>query len=286
MPTRRIVICHSLALLALALALPVLRAQARNGSKCPRGRLPAYAHNDYFNKHPLKDALSLGYKGVEADVFLVNGVLQLGHERRDAGRFGSLEKVYLAPLRAVIARCGMLTVDGQSFLLTIEIKEASRPTFDTLVALLGRYRELLMPRNGSTAAGGPSAPPVQAVLVGWYPEGFAKTLSIPLTRQARLESLKRMPADAAERDVGLISVDYTETMGRRWEAPTERGHWLSTIRVTRDVFPGRRIRVYHVPVKERIYRDLLDAGVDLIGTTELAETARLLSSRAVQDKQR
>jgi hypothetical protein len=37
-------------------------------------------------------------------------------------------------------------------------------------------------------------------------------------------------------------------------------------------------------VNERAYRELLAAGVDLIGTPELAETARLLGGVAVQDK--
>ena len=39
-----------------------------------------------------------------------------------------------------------------------------------------------------------------------------------------------------------------------------------------------------MPVNERAYRDLLAAGVDLIGTLELAETARLLGGVAGQDK--
>ena len=89
---------------------------------CPGARLPAYAHNDYLNAHPLHDALSLGYQGVEADVFLVNGELQLGHDRRAAARDGNFETIYLAPLRAIVARCGTLTADRQPFLLTLEIK--------------------------------------------------------------------------------------------------------------------------------------------------------------------
>lgn len=33
--------------------------------------LPAYSHNDYRNRRPLLDALELGFRGVEADVFPV-----------------------------------------------------------------------------------------------------------------------------------------------------------------------------------------------------------------------
>ena len=280
MPTRRVVVHRKeLSLLSFALAVAALGAQLPDPSNCPRGRLPAYAHNDYLNAHPLYDALSLGYKGVEADVFLVNGVLQLGHERRAAAQDGTFETLYLAPLRTLVARCGTLTADGQPFLLTVEIKEESRPTFDTLVAVLARYPDLFSRNNGQA-----DTPPVQVVLVGWYPAGFADSISVPLSRQARLHRPGGPPADAADRDVGLIGLDYAETIGRRWAMPWQRRHWLSAIRATKAGFPALRIRAYHVPVNERVYRELLAAGVDLIGTPELAETARLLGGVAVQEK--
>jgi hypothetical protein len=253
-------------------------------SNCPRSWLPAYAHNDYLNAHPLFDALSLGYRGVEADVFLVNGRLQLGHERRAAAQDGTLETLYLAPLRALVARCGTLTADGQPFLLTLEIKEESRPTFDALVAALARYPDLFSASDGQAAESGRDMAPVQAVLVGWYPPGFADSISVPLSRQARLRHSGGPPADAADRAVGLIGLDYAKTIGRRWATPAQRRHWLSAIHETKVLFPARRIRAYHVPVNERRYRELLAAGVDLIGTLDLAETARLLGGGAAQDK--
>jgi hypothetical protein len=285
MSRRRVVAYRTdLSLFAFALAVAAAGAPLPAQSNCPRGRLPAYAHNDYLNAHPLYDALSLGYKGVEADVFLVNGELQLGHERRAAAQDGSFETLYLVPLRALVARCGTLTADGHPFLLTVEIKEESRPTFDTLVAVLARYPDLFSRDNGQAATSAHGTPPVQAVLVGWYPPGFADSISVPLSRQARLQRANTLPADAADRGVGLISVDYAETIGRRWATPAQRRHWLSAIRTTKAAFPARRIRAYHVPVNERVYRELLAAGVDLIGTLELAESARLLGGVAVQSK--
>jgi hypothetical protein len=271
-------------LFAFALALAAVGASLPAQSSCPRGSLPAYAHNDYLNAHPLYDALSLGYKGVEADVFLVNGKLQLGHERRAAEQDGTFEDLYLAPLRALVARCGTLTADEQPFLLTVEIKEESRPTFDTLVAILARYPDLFSRTNGQADTSVHGTPPIQAVLVGWFPPGFADSISIPLSRQARLQRPDGPPVDAADHGVGLISLDYAKTIGRRWATPGQRRHWLSAIRATKAAFPALRIRVYHVPVNERAYRDLLAAGVDLIGTPELADTARLLSGVTVHDE--
>jgi hypothetical protein len=48
---------------------------------CTRGPvLPAYAHNDYANPHPLHDALQIGFRGVEADVLLRGGELRVAHD--------------------------------------------------------------------------------------------------------------------------------------------------------------------------------------------------------------
>ena len=274
--TRRAAYHKELTLLSLALVVAASIGHRVGRSDCPRGNLPAYAHNDYLNAHPLHDALSLGYQGVEADVFLVNGKLQLGHERRAAARDGTLEMVYLAPLRELVARCGTLTADGQPFLLDLEIKEESRATFDTLVAVLSRYPELFSADSGQAGESASVAPPVQPVLVGWYPPGFVDSISVPLSRQARLQTAGGPPVDAADPDVGLISIDYEQTIGRRWQWPGHRRRWLAAIRATKTQFPAQRIRAYHVPVNQQLYRRLLDAGVDLIGTLELAETARLL----------
>ena len=274
-----------LALISFSIAASAAGAPQPAHMKCPRGSLPAYAHNDYLNKHPLFDALSLGYRGAEADVFLVNGKLQLGHERRAAEEDGTLEALYLKPLRALVARCGTLTADGQPFVLTLEIKEESQPTFDTLVAVLARFPDLFSRENGHAAASGHGTSPVQAVLVGWYPLGFPGRLAVPLSRQARLLSTSRPPADAADRGVGLIGLDYEKTIGKRWQTPWHRRRWLSAIRATKAKFPALTLRAYHVPVNERIYRQLLEAGVDLIGTPQLAETARLLDSIAADNKE-
>ncbi|MEX2153267.1 MAG: hypothetical protein WD825_08000 [Gemmatimonadaceae bacterium] len=109
---------------------------------CPRAFLPAYAHNDYENERPLADALGLGYRGVEVDVFLLDSVLRVDHDAKSARRRKPFESVYLAPLRALVGRCGHLTADHRPFLVAIELKERSEETFDSLSALLSRYSDL------------------------------------------------------------------------------------------------------------------------------------------------
>lgn len=230
---------------------------------CPRPRLPAYAHNDYANARPLTDALALGYRGVEADIFLVDGVLRLGHDRRSARTGAPFEASYLMPLQAVLARCASLQTDGASFLLAVELKEPSRAAFDSLVAALARYPAV-------TAA-------AEVVLVGWHPEpALLGAAPVPLGRQHRLRTPAAVPANVLDGAVRLLSLDYGKTMGRWWVNEAGRRRWLAALRATKAAHPARRLRAHNVPVDPAVYRALLAAGVDLIGTKALPASAQLL----------
>jgi len=248
------------ALALAALANPVV---AHSQGACPRADLPAYAHNDYANVRPLTDALALGYRGVEADVFLVHGVLHLGHDRRSAQGGDTIEARYLRPLQALIERCGQLTVDGAPFLLNVELKEASRTSYDSLAALLARYPALV--------------PAVELILVGWHPTpAVLDSAATPLGRQYRLRDVRAVPDAALDASVRLVSLDYGKTLGRSGVRAADRERWLAALRAVKAAHQERRLRVHNVPVRRAVYQELRAAGVDLIGTKDLAATAAIL----------
>ena len=62
----------------------------------------AHAHNDYLHERPLLDALSHGFCSVEADIFLANDELQIGHFRFQLKQGRTLQKLYLDPLLSLI----------------------------------------------------------------------------------------------------------------------------------------------------------------------------------------
>jgi hypothetical protein len=209
-------------------------------------------------------------------VALVGGVLRLGHDRRAARRGAAFEATYLRPLAAAAARCGALTADGRPFLLAVELKERSPAAYDSLAALLGRHAALLAP-NGRAPNGG--APPVEVVLVGWSPDGAAPAAGgVPLGRQYRLRAPSSSAAVAAlDPGVRLLSLDYGKTMGRWWVSRRGRRRWLDALRAAKAAAPGRLLRAHNVPADAAVYRALLGAGVDLIGTKTPAASRRLLA---------
>ncbi|MGI9043537.1 MAG: hypothetical protein ACR2GK_05370, partial [Gemmatimonadaceae bacterium] len=234
-----------------------------------------YAHNDYENARPLDEALERGFRGVEVDLFLVDGTLQVGHDRRRARAGATFEALYLAPLRALVTRCGMLRSDGQPFLLAVELKEGSQAAYNALVHLLGRYQPLF----AGTAAGRVLEAPVEIVLVGWYPPGALVTRGADSLLQLQYRLTRPGPLSLRDpaRRVRLVSVDYGKTIGRWWGRPAHRRRWIATLHAVKGSAPGRLLRVHNVPRDATVYYLLLDAGVDLIGTKDLARTQSLLS---------
>jgi len=243
---------------------------------CPLATLPAYAHNDYLNDRPLLDALSLGFRGVEVDVFLIDDTLRMGHDRRQASRAPAFEHTYLAPLRARLADCARLTNLNDPFVLAVEIKESSPHTYHALRALLAQYAELFAIPEGATPN---NAAPVDVILVGWHPplDAHFDSMSPPVVLgvQHRLSSDKAR-VESLDPRVRLLSLDYGKTMGRWWRTRPARQRWLGMLRDARVAAPGRLMRVYNVPVDARVYDELRDAGVDLLGTKQLEQTQQLL----------
>ncbi|KAM0691533.1 hypothetical protein Q7P36_010304 [Cladosporium allicinum] len=60
--------------------------------------VPCHSHNDYWRPRPLLDAISTGCTSVEADVWLIDDQLYVGHGLRSVDRNKSLSRMYLHPL--------------------------------------------------------------------------------------------------------------------------------------------------------------------------------------------
>ena len=89
-----------------------------------------FAHNDYEHKRPLLDALDLGFCAVEADIYLVNGQLLVGHAAADLKPERTLKSLYLDPLaQRVRKNNGKVYPNGPEFLLLIDVKSEADTTY-------------------------------------------------------------------------------------------------------------------------------------------------------------
>jgi hypothetical protein len=273
------VIAWGLAWLALGFATPNGASQIAAAAE-PRGAaapLPqAHAHNDYYHARPLLDALDHGFCSVEADVYLVEGQLLVGHDRDELRPDRTLQALYLDPLAQLVAqRGGALYPDGPPLTLLIDFKSEGAATYEALRAALLPYRALL--------DGGHTPPrrdgPVRIIVSGNRPfEAIANDPERLVGVDGRLEDLARddRPADL----VPLIS----DTWSKRFTWQGSGAMPEDERRLLRDLAGqaharGQRLRFWATAEREALWHELATAGVDLIGTDDLGALQKFLSAR-------
>ena len=68
-----------------------------------------HSHNDYWRDVPLYTALSYGVISVEADVWLVNGTLYIGHEIQALTPNRTFDGLYIEPLVQILTNSNPIT---------------------------------------------------------------------------------------------------------------------------------------------------------------------------------
>jgi hypothetical protein len=264
-------------LAAVLLPLPSLRA----GESEPAVRtvVPlrhAHAHNDYEHARPLFDALDHGFCSVEADIFLVDGQLLVGHARRDLKPERTLERLYLDPLRArAKANGGRVYPGGPAVYLLIDVKTEATPTYAALHSLLARYADLLsVIRNGHFEE--------NAVTVVVSGNRDRAALAAQEVRYAGLDGrLGDLDSDLPAHLMPWVSDRWG--LSFRWRGdgpmpPEEQAKLAGHVRKAHA--HGRLLRFWATPERPEVWKELRSAGVDLINTDRLDELQHFLVKEA------
>ena len=273
---------HARSRFALANALlAALALAAAAEEKRPVKPLPqAHAHNDYEHPRPLLDALDHGFCSVEADVFLVGDELQVGHTRRDLRPGRTLERLYLAPLRECIrANGGQVYPDGPTVYLLIDVKTEARPTYAALDKVLARYRGIL----SETRDGRFEKRAVTVVVSG---NRDRETITAQKVRYAGLDGRPGdLGSDVPAHLMPWVSANWALTFRWRGEGPMSEAERKKLREyVAKAHRHGRLVRFWATPESPVVWRELLDAGVDLINTDKLAELQQFLLESAARPK--
>jgi hypothetical protein len=236
-----------------------------------------HSHNDYWRPHPLYDALQLGFKSVEADVFLIDNTLQVGHEPAALRRANTLQSLYLDPLRQLQqTQGGFYTQPGELWLF-VDFKNDGPATYARLRQVLARYRDLLSTPSHPRPTG------VRVILTGGYPR--AEVLADP-------EALVFLDGQLA--DLGAAQAASICTVNGDWatcfkwnglgpmpaaEAARLRA-WNDEAQRT-----GQKIRFWNTPAatptqRRAVWAALLRYPAVLVGADELAELKQVIDAQA------
>lgn len=232
----------------------------------------AHAHNDYLHARPLHDALSYGFCSIEADVFLVEGALWIGHDPTQLTRERTLESMYLAPLaERIAANQGRVYLAGPRITLLVDFKTEAEATFTALETLLRKYESMLYREVDGQAIDGA----IQVIISGNRPEERIAT-----SRQRLAFMDGRLPDldDPSSRTwMPLISDHWPSHFSWNGEGEmnsAERDKLVTLVRRAHE--QGRRLRFWATPDQVAMWQVLNDAEVDLINTDRLRDLSHYL----------
>jgi hypothetical protein len=272
-------LCSGLEIIGSIASLLLLEPLAEADKPSPEPLPAAHAHNDFEHRRPLLDALDHGFTSVEADIHLVDGKLLVGHDRADLVPERTLEALYLEPLlERARSNGGRIYRGGPELTLLVDIKADGEAAYAALKPVFEKYAEILsVVRDGKL-----EVKAVRIVLSGDRPIG---TVSRESTRFAAIDGRSE---DLVSKDPAHLLPLISESWGRlfewRGEGPIPVKEREKLRGIVKDAHArGRRVRFWATPEKEAVWKELFDAGVDLINTDDLKGLQAFLLARRKAD---
>ncbi len=236
----------------------------------------AHAHNDYYHDRPLLDALAEGFCSVEADVFLVDGKLLVGHSKRELKAERTLGKLYLDPLRDLVKKNGGRVFSKvPTVTLLVDIKSDGTETYATLHQVLSRYSDLLTTVKDRKVVPGA----VQIVVSGNRDfETIAKSNPRFVGVDGRLSDLD---SDRPAHLMPMISDNWRSHFKWRGEGEFSADERAKLADIVKKAHGAKRtVRLWATPESESLWAELLKADVDHINTDQLARLSKFLRESA------
>ncbi|WP_299463402.1 phosphatidylinositol-specific phospholipase C/glycerophosphodiester phosphodiesterase family protein [uncultured Gimesia sp.] len=252
---------------------------AQRENKTPQFR--AHAHNDYSHNCPLLDALQNGFWSVEADIFLVEGELLVGHSRSELSSERTLRKLYLTPLKEYFQE-NPRKADEKSppFTLLVDIKADGEDVYPVLRNQLREYEGLLCTfKDGKSIRG-----LVQVVISGDRPIEMIETDNPCYTGiDGRLGDLD---SEKPSHLMPLISDRWTSHFQYRGKGKMPEAERARLREIVEQAHvSGRRVRFWATPESEELWQELVNAGVDHINTDELERLSAFLMRQTNESRQ-
>jgi hypothetical protein len=234
-----------------------------------------HAHNDYDHARPLLDALDHGFCSVEADIWLVDGELRIGHDLASTMPGRTLESLYLAPLETwVAAHGGRVIADRDDFTLLVDVKSAGADTWTALDAALMPHAAMVTEWNGHTAT-------PRAVTVVVSGNRSPAVVTAQTQRRAALDGREpELSGPDGQWLYPLVSLEYG-TLGLAWrgQGPVSDDDRAKLAGLAAEAHSrGQHFRIYGWPVDNADAWGLeRDSGIDRVNADDLAGLQQFLA---------
>ncbi|EXJ76580.1 uncharacterized protein A1O5_01088 [Cladophialophora psammophila CBS 110553] len=253
---------------------------------------PIHSHNDYWRDVPFYSALSVGCASVEADVWLYNNTLYVGHEQSALTPARTLDSLYIQPILDTIqrqnpsspfvtssAKNGVYdTASGQTLLLFIDLKTDGPTTWPAVVSALEPLRSpgYLTTFNGT----GVTVGPVTVIGTGNTPLNQIQPLhERDYFFDAHLDLLNSTESNITAAVSPVASTDFAAQFGPM-NGTTFNSTQLETLISQIEVAKSKGIlaRYWDTPAwpistRNAVWATLLEQGVGLLNADDLPAAA-------------
>ena len=252
-----------------------------------------HSHNDYWRPIPFYSALSVGAVSVEADVWLYNGTLHVGHEENALTNARTFDSLYIQPILSVLKKenhesrfvtdgptfNGVYDTDGgQTLYLFVDVKTDGATTFPYVIKALEPLRSAgyLTKWNGTGIAPGA----VTVIGTGNTPLNQIQGVSHrDYFYDAPIPYLATTFSNITS-DVSITANwDFADVFGEV-RNQTFNATQMQTLQTQVEVAHSKGILVRYwdqpgwpVGTRNAIWRILWDAGVDLLNVDDLEGAA-------------
>lgn len=237
-----------------------------------------HSHNDYWRPHPLFDGLHRGFKSVEADVFLVDSALLVGHDRTDIWPDRTLQRLYLDPLRQLLRTQKKLYAQPAELWLYVDFKSEGPATYARLRRVLAAYQDILSTPQQPRLNG------VKVILTGGYPRQQVLADAHRLVyMDGTLQELQSAPPASS---IPTVNGNWQQYFRWTGEGPmpvaeaAQLRQWNEQARRN-----GQKIRFWNLPTGNQahlqaIWRELLRYPTILVGADELEGLKLVIEEQA------
>jgi hypothetical protein len=233
----------------------------------------AYAHNDYWHRRPLLDALDKGFTYLEADIYLKRGKLIVTHILPSIKAKRTLEALYFKPLLSRINADAEKSINPIFITLMIDIKSDADKTYATLLPLLEKYKSILSTYENDAFI----KRNVTIVITGHKPFAIIKSNKYKIAFID--EDLRQTGIDTTANTYITASCKYSKLLDWKGEGPLpENDRKRLAFFVEQAHAFGRKVRLWASPENSAVWQALLNCNVDLINTDRLEELRYFLVS--------
>lgn len=218
-----------------------------------------HSHNDYARRVPFYQAYAQQVASIEADVFLRDGKLLVGHEVGELSPDMTFEALYVEPVVTLFKRNGgRAWRDSDRHLqLMVELKSETGPTLRAVAEVLGRWPEVFDPAVNPDA--------VRVTVTGRVPEPADFGDYPAYIRFDGAWDAEYTPGQLER--VALISADFkrfSQWNGKGSIIPAEREKLERVIDKAHAW--DKPVRFWGAPEGVTVYYTFYDMGIDYINT--------------------